>query len=82
MDLLKRANAFLLGTRFAREAHAHGRRRPHGGRSASVNIGAFPEPRHGAVAVARVISADHSSTGRVVMPEQTSTRFHNPCDWH
>jgi hypothetical protein len=60
-------DAFLLGKCFAREVHAHGLRLPHGGRSASVNIGACPEPRHGAVSVARVISADHSSTGRVVV---------------
>jgi hypothetical protein len=60
-------DAFLSGKCFAREAHAHGLRLPRGGRSASVNIGACREPRHGAVSVTRVISADHSSTGRVVV---------------
>ena len=59
-DLLKQANAFLLGTRFAREAHAHGLRLPHCGRSASVNIGTWPEPRHGAVAIALMIPRRHS----------------------
>jgi len=40
MDLPGWTYAFLVGTRFAREAHAHGLRRPPGDRSGSVNIGA------------------------------------------
>jgi hypothetical protein len=40
MDLREWTNAFLLGTRFAGEAHAHGIRPPHGDRSGRVNIGA------------------------------------------
>jgi hypothetical protein len=47
MDLPEWTNAFLLGTRFAREALALGPRLPHGGRSGGINIDAWHEPRHG-----------------------------------